>query len=324
MCAREYEDIVMGDMKWETFEKIQELLSYNIVLFLHCSGEPLINPRFMDIFLTAKKYGSLVGFTTNGTFFNTGNVDLLVRHGLNFLNFSIESTVPEKFSEIRRGASLDQVLKGIELFVETKRRLRKSNPILGISFTTMQRNVGELPQVIRLAKEHNLQAVSAKNVTYSDNIQDRRFFEQETLARIPEHAYRIGQEAQSLARELGIILRLSKEFTAYENDSKTGNKDSRKALICSEPWETIFIGFDGTVRPCCVSNHIMGDLNHQTIEEIWNGQEYQRYRDCFRQNRRPKNCNFCETTWFENRSRTYFSFLSKLGSQFVKGKILSR
>ena len=50
-------------------------------------------------------------------------------------------------------------------------------------------------------------------------------------------------------------------------------------MKCSLPFTDISIKRDGKVRVCCYNTKILGDLNIQTLEEIWNGAEYQELRE---------------------------------------------
>lgn len=44
-----------------------------------------------------------------------------------------------------------------------------------------------------------------------------------------------------------------------------------KETFCSYPFNTIFLGSDGIVKPCCSSSAKLGDINQQPIEQIING-----------------------------------------------------
>ncbi|MBI5888775.1 MAG: SPASM domain-containing protein [Deltaproteobacteria bacterium] len=68
-----------------------------------------------------------------------------------------------------------------------------------------------------------------------------------------------------------------------------GGRDYRKTArisgICNYPWRTIVILHDGRVVTCCLDYNglqVMGDVNKQTIEEIWNGDAYQKARESFK------------------------------------------
>jgi radical SAM protein with 4Fe4S-binding SPASM domain len=55
--------------------------------------------------------------------------------------------------------------------------------------------------------------------------------------------------------------------------------------ICFYPWRTMVILQDGSVVLCCVDFNgmqVVGDVNKNTIEEIWNGEQYRKVRDDFK------------------------------------------
>lgn len=68
-----------------------------------------------------------------------------------------------------------------------------------------------------------------------------------------------------------------------------GGRDYRKVIkvsgICNYPWRTMVILHDGRVVTCCLDYNglqVMGNVNKQTIEEIWNGDAYQKARESFK------------------------------------------
>jgi radical SAM protein with 4Fe4S-binding SPASM domain len=67
------------------------------------------------------------------------------------------------------------------------------------------------------------------------------------------------------------------------------------APLCTAPWTTAFISFDGVVKPCCFSDAggNLGSLRHQTFEEIWNGKEYRQLRQDFLDHKVPEMCRTC-------------------------------
>ena len=55
--------------------------------------------------------------------------------------------------------------------------------------------------------------------------------------------------------------------------------------VCYFPWTTMSVLWDGRVVTCCMDSNgvqVVGDLNSQSIQEVWNGAVLSRVRDNFR------------------------------------------
>lgn len=52
------------------------------------------------------------------------------------------------------------------------------------------------------------------------------------------------------------------------------------AIKCLIPFSTIMVRRDGVIQACCYNLIPMGNLNSQTVEEIWWGENYQKLRTC--------------------------------------------
>ena len=69
--------------------------------------------------------------------------------------------------------------------------------------------------------------------------------------------------------------------------------------ICPNPWQRMVIAADGTVPQCITDyscNKILGDVNRQTISEIWHGAGFELFRKQMKEGRRLKRkpCRICE------------------------------
>ena len=49
------------------------------------------------------------------------------------------------------------------------------------------------------------------------------------------------------------------------------NKDLENKAVCKAPWTNFYIDVNGNVKCCCFLVMSLGDLNENTLEEIWNG-----------------------------------------------------
>lgn len=88
--------------------------------------------------------------------------------------------------------------------------------------------------------------------------------------------------------------------------------------ICVLPWVHVNLNPNGEVVPCCVStnNYVIGDLNNQPIEDIWNSPRMVNLRQQFLDGKKPKICTRCfskeETGVSSNRQHSNEKFAKEL------------
>ena len=65
--------------------------------------------------------------------------------------------------------------------------------------------------------------------------------------------------------------------------------------ICVLPWVHVNLNPNGEVVPCCIAtnNYVIGDLNNQSIEDIWNSPRMVNLRQQFLDGKKPKICTRC-------------------------------
>jgi radical SAM protein with 4Fe4S-binding SPASM domain len=69
-----------------------------------------------------------------------------------------------------------------------------------------------------------------------------------------------------------------------------------KNTLCAVPWMHLNFEPNGKVVPCCLTSHhnyFAGDLNTQSIEEIWNSKNMKELRKQFLAGEEPKICDTC-------------------------------
>ena len=83
---------------------------------------------------------------------------------------------------------------------------------------------------------------------------------------------------------------------AYIKDLDGPDPDTGKSsktpvqYLCSYPWRSVVVLWDGRVVPCCRDSDaalVLGDLNTQSLEEIWKGAEVKRLREQLRKKEVP-------------------------------------
>jgi len=67
----------------------------------------------------------------------------------------------------------------------------------------------------------------------------------------------------------------------FEQNKNLENKSHYAKQYCEYPWSSLTIMADGNVVPCTqISNNeiVLGNVNEQSLEEIWNGEKYKELR----------------------------------------------
>jgi len=83
----------------------------------------------------------------------------------------------------------------------------------------------------------------------------------------------------------------------YEEETATSNTAEYMQRYCEFPWTSVSVLYDGTVVPCPLEYEgilNMGNIREQTLEEIWNSELYQAFRDMHAYGNFPEG-HFCKT-----------------------------
>jgi MoaA/NifB/PqqE/SkfB family radical SAM enzyme len=126
-CVRNAWEENTGDMEMETFNLIKEQLrdftGLHAVTF-GGFGEPLLNPDILQMVKDIKDFSVELTINTNGTLL-APIAEALVQLKVDNIIVSIDSVKERDFSEIRKGASLKDVVENVKILNETKRRIPK-------------------------------------------------------------------------------------------------------------------------------------------------------------------------------------------------------
>ncbi|MEK9135211.1 MAG: radical SAM protein [Patescibacteria group bacterium] len=94
-------------------------------------------------------------------------------------------------------------------------------------------------------------------------------------------------------------IRFSDVTNRGQGDSlQVGDQISVGRVCCPQPWQRMMIACDGKVMLCCsdwFGDYIIGDINENSLKEIWNGQKLKVVRKMLKQG----NFNFkpCKDCW---------------------------
>ena len=267
-CPTGVVDMTRSAMKSATFDRVLEQLAPHVppvrVVVMYHGGEPFLNKRFLDMVNRVKALGvPLVKTVSNGMLIKEELWEPIVTSGLDAIEISLDGTSPEENDAIRRRSRYPDVVRAIRGLVETKRRLGAE---LECSVATTQfRTLDQFQPGQQAPIPDYLQS------EFADIAEDINF--KTTWAML----WPSEQPAQGF------------DLLWMDNQDTTVTR-------CNLIEETMTIRADGSVVPCCydlTSDIVLGNINEQGIEEIWNGESYRHLRHVFAAGRYPKPCASC-------------------------------
>lgn len=250
-------------------------------------GEPLLYSDFEKIIDLVKKHGLKLNLTTNGTFPRLGveQWGKLILPVASDVKISINGASKDTAEFIMEGINFEKQLRNIKNFVEIRDSVRKvsiNNPTITFQPTYMERNLEELPDLLRLAIDLDIDRFKGHHlwITHSE-------VKEESLRRNTDAIQRWNKIVKKL-REISekYKLRNGKKIileNVYElNDLKNLNlvpEDWRCPFLGKEAW----IAWDGTFNVCCAPDNLrqsfgfFGNVNESNFMDLWNNNKYSNF-----------------------------------------------
>ncbi len=300
-CMRNTWDEPLGNMTGETFERIlSDLSAFSpkpLVLFGGI-GEPLFHPQTIDWVAKVKALGCTVELITNGTLLTAKRSRQLVDSGLDTLWVSLDGATPESYVDVRLGAALPRVLDNLRHLRPMRKGFYHPQPVLGIAFVAMKRNIADLPKVIELGRSLGAKRFSVSNVLpyttelqqetlYDRTLKDIAYFSSVWLPELSLPKMEINELTQD------VFLQALKSGCSI---TFAGNRFSGANDVCTfvESGATA-VGWDGAVSPCppLLHNHVgylrerkrasrrdvIGNVNESSLSDLWKDPTYVAYRE---------------------------------------------
>lgn len=249
MCSRTiqiedgtYSDI--GTMPMDVYKKmIDEGSKYKLPsIKLNYLGEPLADKYIIERIRYAKEKGVIdVMFNTNASLLDEETAHQLLDAGLDSIYFSVDGISAETFNKIRIGTNYETVLKNIKNFMKIKNDGDYKHVQTRVSMTVLPGMEKEMEEFAKFW----LPIVG--QVGYGEWVD---------------------------ARGKGTKIEVS-------NATVTTNYDYNPDFVCAQPFQRMFIMWDGVCTPCCpdvARKYVTGNVNNSSVKEIWDGLEYQRMR----------------------------------------------
>lgn len=267
-----------------SFSRILDQFPYLEQVKLQGMGEPLLNKQFIPMLNLGNKHGLSMSFTSNASLCNQNVAEQLVQLNNTSITFSLDGATAETFESIRIGGRFEQIKKNIQNL--SRIRSGKKQPTLSIWTVVTDKNIHELPQLVKLASDLEVDDITlqlflsdwGKNTIkeYNNSIKANLNSEQltSTIA-----------EAKEVADINQIDLNIK-----YSDFYSKQNK-------CPWAWRSTYISSNGDVVPCCIladSDTVkMGNVFEEDFAKIWNSEKYQDFRERIRTHDVPSYCKNC-------------------------------
>ena len=158
----------------EIYRVMDDLKAFKVPVLILSGGEPLLHPDIFNISRRAKDMGFYVALSSNGTKISANNIDEIAAIDYQYIGVSLDG-IKDTHDRFRRvKGSFDEALNGIHLCLEKGIKV-------GIRFTLTQDNAGDLPAVLRLMNDNDIDKFYLSHLNYggrgNKNRKDDAFFE---------------------------------------------------------------------------------------------------------------------------------------------------
>ena len=248
----------------ETIRKLPPMYFTNIT-----GGEPFIREDLKDIVRELYKKSDRIVISTNG-FFTDRIVDLCKEFPNIGIRISIEGL--EETNNTIRGLE-----DGYNRGYTTLKRLREMGmKDVGFGMTVQDANAADLVPLYQISDEMGMEFATASLHNSFYFVESNNIIHDRPM---------VAAHFEALVNELLKSRSPKKWFRAYFNHGLINYIYSQKRLLkCDMSFDTFFIDPYGDVMPCNGTREklVMGNLNHQQWDELWNSEAAEAVRKIVR------------------------------------------
>lgn len=244
----------------ETIKKLPKMYFTNIT-----GGEPFIREDLPDIVRELYKKSDRIVISTNGFF-----TDRIIKLCEEFPNVGIRISIEglEETNNKIRGLE-DGFNKG---YSTLKKLVEMKHPDVGFGMTVQDANAKDLVALYEKANELGMEFATA-------SLHNSFYFVE--AKNIIKDRMMVAKEFEKLVNRLLESNSPKKWFRAYFNHGLINYIFGQKRLLpCDMSFDTFFIDPYGDVMPCngTKDKEVMGNLNEQTWDELWNSEQAEKVR----------------------------------------------
>lgn len=244
----------------ETIKKLPQMYFTNIT-----GGEPFIRSDLKDIVRELYKKSDRIVISTNG-FFTDRIIDLCKEFPNVGIRISIEGL-----------EDTNNAIRGLENgfnrgYTTLKKLVEMNHPDVGFGMTVQDANAKDLVPLYELSNEMNMEFATASLHNSFYFVEAKNIIKDRPM---------VAQNFENLINELLKSNSPKKWFRAYFNHGLINYIYGQERLLpCDMAFDTFFIDPYGDVMPCngTKEKEVMGNLNEQSWDELWNSKQADKVR----------------------------------------------
>ena len=244
----------------DTIKKLPQMYFTNIT-----GGEPFIRSDLKDIVRELYKKSDRIVISTNG-FFTDRIIDLCKEFPNVGIRISIEGL--EETNNAIRGLD-DGFKRG---YTTLKKLVEMNHPDVGFGMTVQDANAKDLVPLYELSNEMNMEFATASLHNSFYFVEAKNIIKDRPM---------VAENFEKLINELLKSNSPKKWFRAYFNHGLINYIYGQERLLpCDMAFDTFFIDPYGDVMPCngTKEKEVMGNLNEQSWDELWNSKQADKVR----------------------------------------------
>ena len=144
----------------EVFAVMDDLKSFGVSVLILSGGEPLLRPDIFEISRRAKEMGFYVGLSSNGTLITEDNIDKIIEIGYDYVGVSLDGMRETHDYFRRKQGAFDESIRGIRLCHDAGIKV-------GLRFTLTQDNATELPDLLQLMRDEDIDKFYLSHLNYA-------------------------------------------------------------------------------------------------------------------------------------------------------------
>jgi len=270
MCLGTNRDAHESRLTYVTAEEFEKRLSVaptaHALTLSAGDSDPLMHPEFDRIIEIAQNHTVSMDMFTNGHLLTAKICRKMIEaRVINMINFSIDAATPGTYRKVR-GASLERLIRKIEMLQAMKKEIESPRPWVSISFVAMADTIHELPDFIKLARRLGAGRVYVEDLHgWDDRPSDN------LPATDNPQCFEYIRDARGLADEFKIILqlpeRLKHDPAAAGDLPEADRHPPTNALACCGWIRGVWVSRNGNYQPCCLIADVaeMGNVDQGPI-----------------------------------------------------------